>query len=69
MGTNAEFPPYEFYEGGVITGIDAEIAAAVAAKLGMELVIEDMEFDSIISAVKSGKVDMGMAGIRHRRAP
>jgi len=63
MGTNAEFPPYEFYEGGVVTGIDAEIAAAIAEKLGMELVIEDMEFDSIISSVKSGKIDMGMAGM------
>ena len=63
MGTNAEFPPYEFYEGGAVTGIDAEIAAAIAGKLGMELVIEDMEFDSIISSVKSGKIDMGMAGM------
>lgn len=63
MGTNAEFPPYEFYEGGEVTGIDAEIAAAIADKLGMELKIEDMEFDSIISSVKSGKIDMGMAGM------
>ena len=63
MGTNAEFPPYEFYEGGAVTGIDAEIAAAIAEKLGLELTIEDMEFDSIISSVKSGKVDMGMAGM------
>ncbi len=63
MGTNAEFPPYEFYEAGEVSGIDAEIAAAIAEKLGMELVIEDMEFDSIISAVKSGRIDMGMAGM------
>lgn len=63
MGTNAEFPPYEFYEGGEVTGIDAEIAAAIADKLGMELKIEDMEFDSIISSVKTGKIDMGMAGM------
>lgn len=63
MGTNAEFPPYEFYQGGVVAGIDAEIAAAIAEKLGMELVIEDMEFDSIISSVKGGKIDMGMAGM------
>ena len=43
MGTNAAFPPYEYYEDGVIVGIDAEIAAAIAEKLGMELVIDDMD--------------------------
>ena len=63
MATNAYFPPYEFYEGEKIVGIDAEIAAAVAEKLGLELKIEDMEFDSIITAVQTGKVDMGLAGM------
>ena len=63
MGTNAEFPPYEFYENDKIVGIDAEVAAAIAEKLGLELVIEDMAFDSIIPAVTSGKIDMGMAGM------
>jgi polar amino acid transport system substrate-binding protein len=63
MATNAQFPPYEFYEGDKIVGIDAEIAGAIAEKLGLELVIEDMEFDSIITAVKTGKVDIGMAGM------
>jgi len=63
MATNAQFPPYEYYEGSDIVGIDAEIAGAIAAKLGLELKIEDMEFDSIIEAVKSGKVDIGMAGM------
>ncbi len=63
MATNAQFPPYEFYEGDKIVGIDAEIADAIAKKLGLELVIEDMEFDSIITAVKSGKADIGMAGM------
>ena len=63
MATNAQFPPYEFYEGDKIVGIDAEIAGAIAEKLGLELVIEDMEFDSIITAVKSGKADIGMAGM------
>ena len=63
MATNAQFPPYEFYEEGTIVGIDAEIAAAIADKLGMELEISDMEFDSIIEAVKSGKADIGMAGL------
>ena len=46
MATNAEFPPYEFHDGDAIVGIDAEIAAAVAEKLGLELKIEDMEFDT-----------------------
>ncbi len=63
MGTNAEFPPYEYYEGDEIVGIDAEIAAAIADKLGMKLVIEDMAFDSIIASVTSGKIDMGIAGL------
>ena len=63
MATNAEFPPYEYYEGEEIVGIDAEIAKAVADKLGLELKIEDMEFDSIITAVQTGKVDMGLAGM------
>ena len=63
MATNAQFPPYEFYEGETIVGIDAEIAKAIADKLGLELVIDDMEFDSIIEAVKGGKADMGLAGM------
>lgn len=63
MATNAEFPPYEFHDGGNIVGIDAEIAAAVAGKLGMELQIEDMAFDSIIPAVTSGKADVALAGM------
>jgi len=63
MGTNAEFPPYEFYEGDKVVGLDAAIAQAIADKLGMRLVIEDMAFDSIITAVDTGKVDMGMAGM------
>lgn len=63
MGTNAEFPPYEYYEGQEVVGIDAEMAAAVAEKLGMELKIEDMAFDSIIPALTAGKVDMGVAGM------
>ena len=63
MATNAEFPPYEYYEGEDVVGIDAEMAAAVAEELGMELKIEDMAFDSIIPAVESGKADMGVAGM------
>lgn len=64
MGTNAEFPPYEYYDDdGEITGIDAEIGKAIADKLGMKFKIEDMAFDSIITAVQSGKTDVGIAGI------
>lgn len=63
MATNAAFPPYEYYEGSNIIGIDAEIAKAIADKLGLELKIVDMEFDSIIESVKSGKSDIGLAGM------
>lgn len=63
MATNATFPPYEYYEGSEIIGIDAEIAKAVADKLGLELKIEDMEFNSIIIAVTQGKADIGLAGM------
>ena len=63
MATNAAFPPYEYIEGNEVVGIDAEIAAAIAEKLGLELEIQDMEFDSIIESVKSGKADIGLAGL------
>lgn len=63
MATNAQFPPYEYYDGDQIVGIDAEIAEAIAAKLGMTLQIEDVEFDSVLTGVQSGKYDMGAAGI------
>ena len=63
MGTNAAFPPYEFYENETIVGIDAVIAGLIADELGMKLEIQDMDFDAIIPAVVSGKIDMGMAGM------
>ncbi|MCR4741221.1 MAG: basic amino acid ABC transporter substrate-binding protein [Lachnospiraceae bacterium] len=63
MATNAEFPPYEYYEGSEVVGIDAELAKAIADKLGMELTIEDMAFDSIIASVQTGKADVGIAGM------
>jgi len=63
MATNVAFPPYEFYENGEPTGIDVDMARAIADKLGMELVVSDMEFDSIIIAVQSGKADVGVAGM------
>lgn len=63
MATNAAFKPYEYYENNEIVGIDAEMAQAVADKLGMELEIIDMDFDAIINAVQSGKADIGVAGM------
>jgi len=63
MATNAEFPPYEFHDGGDIVGIDVEIAAAIAAEMGMDFEVEDIAFDSIIPEVTSGKADFGAAGM------
>ena len=63
MATNATFPPYEFYEGEKIVGIDAEIAEKIAEKLGMTLKIQDTEFGSIIAGVQTGKYDFAAAGM------
>ena len=63
MATNAAFPPYEYKDGDKIVGIDAEIAQAIADKLGMTLKIEDVAFGSVLTGVESGKYDFGMAGI------
>lgn len=63
MSTNATFPPYEYYDGDTIVGIDAEIAAALAEKMGVELEIADMEFESALAAVQTGQSDMVMAGV------
>ncbi len=63
MATNAAFPPYEYKDGDKIVGIDVEIAAAIAEKLGMKLQIEDVEFGAALTGVAEGKYDMGMAGI------
>lgn len=63
MATNAEFPPYELMEGDKVVGFDPDMMQAVCDKLGMELVIENMAFDSIIAAISSGKADVGAAGM------
>ena len=64
MSTNAAFPPYEMTtDDGGYAGIDVEIAQAIADKLGLELVIDDMEFDSALLAVQQGKSDIVMAGV------
>ncbi len=66
MGTNAAFPPYEYYEGDSIVGIDAEISQAIAEKLGLTLEIVDMDFNSLVSAVQAGKIDISAAGMTVR---
>ena len=63
MATNAEFPPYEYVEGEDVVGIDVDIAQAIADKLGMELKVDNMNFDSIIPAITSGKDAIGVAGM------
>ena len=63
MATEATFQPYEYYDGDAIVGIDVEVAQAIADKLGMELEVTDIAFDSIIPGVQTGKYDMGMAGM------
>lgn len=63
MATNAEFPPYELLEGTEVVGFDADMMKAVCDRLGYELKIENMDFDSIIAAVDSGKADVGAAGM------
>ena len=64
LATSADFPPYEFVgENGEFVGIDIEIAKAIADKLGYTLKVDNMDFDSVINAVSSGKADMGMAGL------
>lgn len=63
MATSADYPPYEYYENDEVTGLDATLALALATKLGKKLEITDMDFNSIVAAVQSGKVDMGVAAM------
>ena len=64
MSTNAAFPPYEMTtDAGEFEGIDIETAQAIADKLGLELQIDDMDFDAALLAVQQGKSDMVMAGV------
>lgn len=63
MVTNATFPPYEYIKDGKIEGIDPHIVRTVAERLGYELEIQDMSFDSVIAAVQSGKADIAASGI------
>lgn len=64
MATNAAFPPYEMVaDDGTFEGIDVDIAGKIAEKLGLELVVDDMDFGSIITSVQTGKEDIAMAGL------
>ena len=71
MATNAQFPPYEMVADGDgvngtgFDGIDIEIAAAIAEKLGLELQIDDMDFDAALTAVQQGKCDFVLAGLTY----
>lgn len=64
MSTNASFPPYEMIaDDGSIEGIDVEVAGAIAQKLGLELEVDDMDFDAALLAVQQNKSDIVMAGV------
>ena len=64
MSTNAAFPPYEMVaDDGSFEGIDVEVAGAIAGKLGLELVVDDMDFDAALLAVQQNKSDIVMAGV------
>lgn len=63
VSTNAAFAPFEYKENGEFKGIDMEIAKYIADKMNMKLKVEDMEFDSVLTAVASGNADIGMAGL------
>lgn len=64
MATNASFPPYESVkDDGTFEGIDIEIAGLIAEKLGLELVVDDMDFTSVVTSVQTGKEDIAMAGL------
>ena len=63
MATNAAFPPYEYMEGEEYAGIDIDLAEAIAEKLGKKLVIENVEFGTIVTGVETGKYDVGIAGM------
>lgn len=65
MVTEASFAPYEYYSNGEIVGVDVDIAREIALEMGRELVVKDVAFDSIIHEVKSGKADIGVAGISY----
>jgi len=63
MGTNAQFPPFEYFENEKITGFDVELSQKIADKIGVELVVEDMNFTGLLAALSSRKIDFVAAGM------
>ncbi|GMQ59266.1 basic amino acid ABC transporter substrate-binding protein [Vallitalea sediminicola] len=63
MGTNAEFPPFEYIEANEVVGFDVDISKKIAEKLGVELIVENMQFASLTAALQSGKIDFVAAGM------
>lgn len=63
VATSPDFPPFESLEGGEVVGIEVDILKKVAEKMGMELDLQQMDFDSVIPGVQAGKFDVGMSGI------
>ncbi|MCQ2610094.1 MAG: transporter substrate-binding domain-containing protein, partial [Lachnospiraceae bacterium] len=63
VALNAEFPPYEYKDGGEITGIDPDMAREIGKRLGMEVEFIDIAFDSVIPAIQSGKADLAATGL------
>ena len=63
VATSPDFPPFESLEGGEVVGIEVDILNKIAEKMGMELDIQQMDFDSVIPGVQAGKFDVGMSGI------
>lgn len=63
IATSPDFPPFEYLEGDKVVGIEIEIMQKVADELGVELVIEQMDFDSVLPGIQAGKYDVGVSGI------
>lgn len=63
VGTNAEFPPFEYLDKGEVVGFDIDLVKAIGEKLGMEVVIKDMSFDGLIPALETNKIDIVIAGM------
>ncbi len=63
VGTNAEFPPFEYLDKGEVVGFDIDLVKAIGEKLGVEIVIKDMSFDGLIPALETNKIDIVIAGM------
>ena len=68
MATSADFPPFQYYEGDQIVGLDVDIAKEIVYRLGKNLEIEDMAFDSIIGHLQAERADFAMAAMTHTEA-